>query len=80
MKLYMRTTKDRYELPLAVAESAEELGRMTGHSVNTIQSMISHKIRGWYRVVIEDPKLYPDNDGGLWYREPDTGEIIHVED
>lgn len=80
MKLYMMTTKDRYELPLAVAGSAEELGRMTGHSVNTIQSMISHKIRGWYRVVIEDPKLYPDNDGGLWYREPDTGEIIHVED
>ena len=30
MKLYLRVTKDEYELPLAVADSAQELAVMMG--------------------------------------------------
>lgn len=30
MKLYMYTTLDKYELPLAVADSPRELAEMTG--------------------------------------------------
>ena len=80
MKLYMRTTRDKYELPLAVAETPAELGLMVGKSANNVMSLICKQVRGWYRVEIEEPKLYPDNDGGLWYRDPDTGLIVRVED
>lgn len=24
-------------------------------------------------------QLYPDNDGGLWYYHPTTGEVVYVD-
>ena len=59
MKLYVKTTKDEFELPLAVARSAHELARMTGTDYHTIMSSISHGYKGWYRVEVEDEKLIP---------------------
>ena len=53
-KLYLRTTKDKYELPVAVAESLSELSRMTGHTKNVISSAISKKQRGWYRIEVNE--------------------------
>lgn len=48
MKLYLRVTKDRYELPLAVAESQAELSRMLGMNKNTVGSAIRNaKKFGW---------------------------------
>lgn len=41
--LYMKVTRDIYELPLAVADSTEELAQMVGARRNTIDSVISHK-------------------------------------
>ena len=41
MALYMMVTKDKYELPLAVAGSAGELSRMTGVSAMQIYSQVS---------------------------------------
>ena len=38
----MVVTDDEYELPLYVAETAEELSRITGVNVNTIRSSVSH--------------------------------------
>ena len=54
MKLYLKTTKDKYELPLAVAESAGELAKMLGTSKNVVFSSINHKRRGWYVIDVDD--------------------------
>lgn len=59
MTLYIKVSRDKYELPEAVAENAHELARMCGVSANTIYSQISHsaKIGRWcsYRkIVVED--------------------------
>lgn len=54
MKLYMCTTLDEYELPIAVAETRNELARMLGRTVNSIQSCFSHKSRGYVEIEVED--------------------------
>jgi hypothetical protein len=54
MKLYIKTTMDDLELPVAVAGSAQELARMTGTTAASIYSSISHKHKGWARVEVED--------------------------
>lgn len=56
--IYMAVTADKYELPLAVATNAEELSRMTGYNIKTIDSSISKrrngKIRGMKFVKVEE--------------------------
>ena len=42
MTIWMKVTKDEYELPVAVADSPMELARILGISSNTINSSISH--------------------------------------
>jgi hypothetical protein len=42
----MMVTDDKFELPLAVADSAPELAKMVGRNVNTIYSGISHEKHG----------------------------------
>ena len=60
MKLYLRVTKDKYELPVAVADSPRELAKMTGVSRDGILSALSHVRAGQvkssvYKVVeVED--------------------------
>lgn len=54
MILYLRTTMDKYELPIAVAESAAELARMLHTTPGVVWSSVSHKRKGWYRVEVED--------------------------
>lgn len=50
MSLYIKTTHDEYELPVAVAGSALELARMLNTSTNVVYSNISKKRKGWYKV------------------------------
>lgn len=45
-KLYMMVTDDELELPLVVADSAQELADIIGRNVNTIYSGISHEQHG----------------------------------
>lgn len=40
-KLWLKISSDKYELPLAVADSAVELARMCGITANTIYSQMS---------------------------------------
>lgn len=40
MKTYMLVTEDKYELPIAVAESIEELAEITGVSTTSIRGAI----------------------------------------
>ena len=41
MVVWMMVTKDEYELPVFIADSAEELARITGAPRNNISSMAS---------------------------------------
>jgi hypothetical protein len=56
----MKVTKDKYELPVIVADSIEELSEKCDVSVSSIYSAISHSKRSktgksmYRRVVIED--------------------------
>lgn len=54
MKLYLRVTRDKYELPEAVADSIKELSEMTGIKRNSIRSLLSHKRKGWCRVEFDE--------------------------
>lgn len=54
MKLYLRVTRDKYELPEAVADSIKELSEMTGIKRNSIRSLLSHNRKGWCRVEIDE--------------------------
>ena len=40
--VYMVVSKDKYELPLAVADSVAELARMIGLNRSTVASAMSH--------------------------------------
>jgi len=42
----MAVTTDRYELPLAIADTARELGKLMGVSANLIHSSISKNQSG----------------------------------
>ena len=44
--MYMAVTSDKYELPLAVCDTARELGALFGVSANLIQSSISKNLSG----------------------------------
>lgn len=46
LKLYMAVTPDKYELPLAVCDTAKELGELFGVGKNTVQSAISNNLSG----------------------------------
>ena len=56
--VYMMVTQDKYELPLAVADTVAELARLTGQKRNTIASAMSHaKKKGFssrYKKVVID--------------------------
>ena len=77
MHVYLKTTLDEYELPVAVADTARELAEMVGTSQSVIYSSISHKHRGYYKVELEEDlsDWYSTNEGQLWrYREDSTVE------
>ena len=38
----MKVTRDKYELPIAIADSIPELARITNSNENTIRSALSH--------------------------------------
>lgn len=54
MKLYLKVSKDKYELPEAVADNIKELSEMTGIKRNSIRSLLSHNRKGWCRVEIDE--------------------------
>ena len=64
MTLYMMTTQDKYELPLAVAESVGELARLVGAKPTTISNALCHtrhypkkrryNRQKWHKIVIEE--------------------------
>lgn len=49
MTLWMKVTPDRYELPVAVGDTAEQLARLVGCTKNNIYSAISNATKHGYR-------------------------------
>lgn len=61
MIVYMEISKDKYELPVAIADTTKELAKIRNVSANTISSMICHcREKGhwcrYVRVEIDDEK------------------------
>lgn len=62
MHVYMMVTQDKYELPLAIADSSYELARITGTNAISIRSAISHakdrnsKRSKWVKVEIDEER------------------------
>ena len=50
--LYVATTKDRYELPIAVADSVSELAEMLDMKPTTISIYLSLGRPGFYKVAV----------------------------
>lgn len=62
MVIYMKVTKDRYSLPVAVADSPKELAALCGVSPNAIYSGFSHEKKGdwkspYVKVVVDDDDM-----------------------
>lgn len=75
MTVYVKYDRKPPHLPIAVADSAEELAAMLGKSVDVVRSSISHGHKTYWKIKIDDPEWYPTNDGMLWrYREDGTVE------
>lgn len=61
--MYMAVTTDKYELPIAIGDTAGELGKIVGVSPNTIHSSISKNLSGktrkmrFVKVKIDDEEL-----------------------
>lgn len=58
-ELWICVSRDKYELPMVVADSVEELATICGVKVQSIRSMISHHKKDgtptkYYRVEVEE--------------------------
>lgn len=76
IKLYMKCTTDKYELPIAVEENPAVLAEKLGVKKHTVVSNCCKQQYGYHRIEIE-PEMWADNDGGAWYWN-DKGEEVHV--
>lgn len=52
--IYLVTTHDEYELPIAVADSVKELSAMTGILAKTISCSISNNRPYYYKIDVSD--------------------------
>jgi len=60
MYLYVKTTSDKYEFPIAVAENVRDLMELTGMKESSARSLIwklkkgKYRCSGWHLVEVED--------------------------
>lgn len=52
--IYMKTTRDRFELPEAVANSGQELAEMVGITADSLYCAISKGVGGYHKIMIEE--------------------------
>lgn len=50
MRVYIKVTRDKYRLPLAIADTAEELAKIVGRTPSVIYKSVQHG-RGIYERV-----------------------------
>lgn len=78
-RLYMAVTADKYELPIAVADTAKELSQMIGRSMDVIYTGINRSKRR-----AEPEKCNPAHHGSMRYYRiefdtEDQMEVTHYE-
>lgn len=78
MTVYVKYDRCKPHLPVAIADTKEELAKMIGMSLNTVRSSLSHGVGSFAEVEIGDLELYPDNDGRLWYYN-EQGRVAYVD-
>lgn len=78
MTVYIRYDKQPPHLPVAIADSKEELAAMIGMSINCVRSSFSHGLECFAAVDLSEPDVWPDNDGGLWTYD-ENGRAVCVE-
>ena len=78
MKVYVKYDRRKPHLPVAIADSKEELADMIGTSLNTVASGLSHGIGTYAAVEIDEHDWFPTNDGGLWAYD-NSGGVIYAE-
>lgn len=78
MTVYVKYDRAKPHLPVAIADTKEELAKMIGMSLNTVRSSLSHGVGSFAEVEIGDLELYPDNDGRLWYYN-EQGRVAYVD-
>lgn len=54
MTLFLRVKLDKYELPIAVAESEKELAKILGLTRQTVLTYYARKQRGFIEIEVED--------------------------
>ena len=79
IKCYVKYDREYPYLPIAIADTKAELARILGKNESTVYSAFSRNQRT-YAEVEYYPDIYPDNDGGCWYHDPITGEVVLVKD
>lgn len=52
--IYMATTKDKYELPIAIAPSVKELSEKVNVPAGTIHTYISKKLGRFYKIILDE--------------------------
>ena len=52
MYVYMKTTTDKYSLPIAIADSPKELAQILGLKVGSVKTMVSKRMCGYLKVWI----------------------------
>lgn len=65
----MKCTRDKYELPVVVADTPGELALMVGKSKGSILSLISKKSRGWYKIEVDEGMTMTENEIVKSYKE-----------
>ena len=78
MKVYVKYERAKPHLPVAIADTKEELAAMIGMSLNTVRSSLSHGVKSFAEVEIE-PECWPDNDGNLWTYDSNGRAVIMEE-
>ena len=63
---YMKVTNDKYELPIAIADSAEELAEKCGTTKGVVYTSVTKSKYGWVNKN-GTPKYFP-------YRKVEIGE------
>lgn len=61
MFVYMKVTKDKFELPLIVEDSVRGLARRCGVNASTVCHAFKNKNSQYVRVEIEDEKRAPSS-------------------
>lgn len=57
MKLYIKTTTDKYELPIAVEDSPTKLADKLGLDKHSVACMCSKRRSGYYRIEIDETEV-----------------------